>query len=311
MAIGRNRPSNRGGVRSWRDLNWFLLLYFGSIFFAIFVAPSVQRAIWCFHRAAPSPLTSYLIGQPFARIFDRIRWIPILAILPWVMGTSGHFHGFCKRNRPFCRPFSRFFLQGLLFAGLLVSCQLLFLGCHWKGVNLLWALVAGLLGSCVVGLLEEIVFREFLLSAAAKSLGRPAALLFSALFFAYVHFKFPGDCGRIFGPHVPLDRSLAVGYSMVFGVLKGGQWLPFCSLFFLGLILNLMRIRYGNLVGCIGFHSGIVFALIIQRKLVFINEMRFNSFFLSENLVASPACLILLVMIAIYHHVRLPKGSAA
>lgn len=299
------RESSPPNQRSWRELNGFLWLYFGSIFFAVLVAPFVQRALWWVHGIRPSSLTDYLVGKPFGKIFDRVRWLPILIFLPMVMRRSGFFDGFCRRNRRDGRGFFRSFALAVTVAGGLILCQALVLGVEWRQANFVNSLMASLLGALVVGALEEIVFREFLLRASLAAMGRRAALIFSALFFAYVHFKFPPNVGRIYGPHVSWDRSFDVGFSMIFGVLRNVAIFKLLSLFSLGYLLNLIRLYYGNLVRCIGFHSGIVFAFLTYRRLFRLSGKMNDVILGGMDLTDSAIGLLILILIIYYYHAKL------
>ena len=115
----------------------------------------------------------------------------------------------------------------------------------------------GALGSgALVGLIEETVFRGFLLSALRASWGFVAAAAASSALYAAVHF--------LAGPAAPTIIDWTTGFALAAASLSGlasaalADWSSFLSLFGLGLALCWVRQRTGSLYACIGLHAAFV-----------------------------------------------------
>ncbi|HLB31342.1 MAG TPA: CPBP family intramembrane glutamic endopeptidase [Gammaproteobacteria bacterium] len=114
------------------------------------------------------------------------------------------------------------------------------------------ALAAGLL----VGVIEELTYRGAILEGLLRHGGAGVAVMLSSLLYAGVHFiDFPAS-----DPQAGLHwysgvLMLAQGFH---ALQRLAIWDSFLTLFLLGLLLSLIRLRTGNLIACIGLHAGIV-----------------------------------------------------
>ena len=170
--------------------------------------------------------------------------------------------------------FLRDILQGL-FAGVLIlafiKLILLLSGVHqirsnldyfWSSLLLIFfkAILAGL----VIALIEESIFRGALFSSLYKKTNAIIAISLTSFVYAAVHFlKY---------------RELPEGSEITW--LTGMELLPdaffkfsypnitdhFLTLFTLGVLLSMIRLRNGNIALCIGIHAGIIMALKIAGK---------------------------------------------
>ncbi len=131
----------------------------------------------------------------------------------------------------------RIFLRGLLYAISFLSVLILVISVAFLGVwigdinqeNFYNAIALGL----GVGFAEELIFRGWLLVELSYLYGPRFAIVAQALIFSIVHIRF--------------DLQLLSLVSLLFG------------LFLLGLLLAFRRIfDKGSLLGCIGFHGGLV-----------------------------------------------------
>jgi hypothetical protein len=122
-------------------------------------------------------------------------------------------------------------------------------------ILLLKAILAGL----VIGLIEETLFRGALLGGFIAKMGTIAAVIFSSTIYAAVHFmKFRA---------LPADTDIN-WYTGLVMFPKGFYRFSdpaiidmFLTLFALGVLLSLVRIKKGNIYQCIGIHAGIVFTI--------------------------------------------------
>lgn len=123
------------------------------------------------------------------------------------------------------------------------------------------ALATGLL----VGLIEETFFRGALFAAIRRQGGAAAAVFWSALLYAAVHFLKPGALP----PGQELDWP-AAGRMVLDVFADGADWRnldSFVALVLVGVFLGLVRERTGHVGWCIGLHAGWVFVIQVARHL--------------------------------------------
>ena len=122
-----------------------------------------------------------------------------------------------------------------------------------------------LVGGLLIGLAEETLFRGALFSAIRRRRTAAAAVFWSALLYAAVHFLKPGALG----PGQAFDWTTTG--QMVFGVFTDfADWQNLDSLVALvlvGVFLGLVRERTGHVGWCIGLHAGWVFVIQVMRHL--------------------------------------------
>lgn len=252
-----------------RGVALLLLVYFGSLLIAAVLAPPVYFAVqWL----APD---SWLAGKSFEDYFDRLRWLPVLAGLPFLVRACGLWS--FDRLGVGCQAYDRhLFLRGF-FAGVFMLTavlvpQLLLSPWRWEPDSA-WKVIStlglSLLGAVLVALIEEMVFRGLIFRifyTATRYVG--LALVFSAVFFAYTHFKVPGEVLAEFEGPVGWTTGFWVAGWTIIGIGVNFEWVPFANLTALGLILAILFLRSGRLALSIGLHSGLVFFLLSYRRLV-------------------------------------------
>jgi len=111
----------------------------------------------------------------------------------------------------------------------------------------------------IVPLLEETIFRGFLVTALTESIGRWAGWILAAFIYAIAHFlRVPQQAGPVHW------WSGATGIVSIFGGLFQGDFLTgrFANLFLVGLILGGIFLRLGKLWLCAGLHGGWIFILL-------------------------------------------------
>ena len=130
-----------------------------------------------------------------------------------------------------------FFLRGFLLSIILISVILItIIGTkwgYWIGTISLDTLINSIFLILVVGFVEELIFRGWLLEELKKQFGLKKAIIAQSLIFSFVHIGFD----------LPFWEMLSI--------LTG--------LFLLGISLSLIRLKNKNsLWDCIGLHGGLV-----------------------------------------------------
>ncbi len=255
ILFGRKPPE-----RSWRGLVYLAVFFFGSLLFAAAASPLVYWGAAAWAEAFPHPFLRYLADHPFPRYFDRLRWLAVLAGLPWLLRACGlrswrrlGFTGDWKASL-------RWFAAGAVLAGAAVLAQALQAsppareGLGWP--LFFSVLPAALLTGLLVALIEETVFRGVVLRLFRAALRPWPAILLSALFFAWVHFK-----------KIPWQDSAVVSVGSGFyaaGATAISPFLAFSACRFINLLLagaafNLLFLRSRSLWPCAGLHAGWIF----------------------------------------------------
>ena len=124
--------------------------------------------------------------------------------------------------------------------------------------GLLQLMLTGLLTGLLVAVIEEIMFRGALLGGLSRQTNQAIALILVSLVYAAVHYLKFRD--------LPTDATIHwyTGITMLpaalFQFADPARYDAMLTLFFLGLLLGLIRLYTGNLLMCIGFHAGVVSA---------------------------------------------------
>lgn len=157
-------------------------------------------------------------------------------------------------------------LQGLA-AGLaiivVIETTLLLLGIHELDKerflsleHIARVLLSGLATGLLVAIVEELMFRGALLGGLSRRTNQALALVMVSLVYSAVHFlKFRA---------LPVDTDVAwyTGVTMIppalFQFAQPVRYDTMLTLFFLGLLLGLVRLKTGNLILCIGIHAGLI-----------------------------------------------------
>ncbi len=125
--------------------------------------------------------------------------------------------------------------------------------------------VQALVGGLMIGVLEETFFRGALYTAIRQREGLSAALIWSSLLYAVLHFMRPAELP----PGATLD-GMGAFWMFTHAFIDLFQWRnldSIVSLFLVGVLLALVRERRGQIGWCIGLHAGWVFVIQVTRKL--------------------------------------------
>ena len=239
----------------------FVMVLLGAMLVAAVLSPWMQWML--------SPLQVF----PLHRVFSRLTMLGVLAGTLWLL-----------RRKDLARrevlgydlpwpAFARRLLLGLA-AGLLLMtaalAPLFLLGVReWnpaRTAHLPLLLLKGLGSGLLVALIEETFFRGAMQGALLRQNARRLALFAVPAFYAAVHFL-----GR--ASSVPADEVNATsGFTALSGFfsLYAHPLLlldAFLALYFVGLLLALLRQRMGDIACCIGLHAGFVAMIAVFRKL--------------------------------------------
>ena len=241
----------------------FVAALFAAMLIAAIASPWVQTLL--------APVAVF----PLHRVFSRLTMLGVLAFTIWLLIR----YGLADRAvLGFIGPWSRFLRRALigLVAGIVlmkIAILPLFLlqvlawnqyaPTAWTG----WLpLVAKGLGSgIVVALIEESFFRGAMQGALQKIGATRWALFAVPLLYAAVHFlghaaSVPYEEVNAWSGFIALQGFFA-GFAQPLTILDA-----FVALWCVGLLLALVRRRWGDLSGCIGLHAGFVATIAAFRK---------------------------------------------
>jgi CAAX protease family protein len=255
-----------------KDLGKILTYFFGVIILGALLAPPLY---WAGQAVAAKGVLTFLADTDFQKFFNRGILISAIALLwptvRWLQIGSVRELGLDRDERWWRRCLAGFIIAAVLVLAL--GCVYVSLEIYrWKNENLPWGkLPPLLLSAAVVSLLEEGLFRAGILGLFRRSLSARAAVLWTSLIFAAVHFLKPDDEVKV--AHV----GWLTGFEMIPHVvhqfaepmlLLGG----FTTIFVLALMLGNVTVRTRSLWMAIGLHAGVVFAKMSFSKFTKRNE---------------------------------------
>jgi uncharacterized protein len=178
-------------------------------------------------------------------------------------------------------PWKTAFLQiavGCLIAGGILWCcgmMLTWLGAYSPDpheTKLGKLLTKTLIPAASASLLEEWLFRGLLLGLWLRYSRALAACIGTSLFFAFVHFLAPPEGAAIVNPSAPLAGFELLGKILLHFTNPTFFITDFATLFAVGMILAMARLRTGALWFSIGLHAGWILAFkgfsILHRPVV-------------------------------------------
>jgi hypothetical protein len=208
---------------------------------------------------------SEIVRADFARYFNRAVLVAALVVLPLYARRAGYTTRLLPSLKPTQAGAAQFGIGFFLAASLLLQ---LGWGLVHGGVYLLradapwWGLGTPLTAALGASVVEEILFRGFVLGLLLRSMRVSTAVFWTTFVFALVHFLKPPE-------HIVVQAN-AVGWGTGFWLI--GQILAnfghveflladFCTLFAVGLVLAQARVRTRALWCSMGLHAGWVFGL--------------------------------------------------
>ena len=246
-----------------RILAAFVVALPAGMLLAALAAPWVQQAL--------APLAVF----PLHRVFSRLTMLAVILIMAWLVWRNGlgdrRTLGYSGPWPDFLRRVAMGFAAGIGLM-LLAVVPLMLLDVRewnarvpvaWSG----WLLLAlkGLGSGIAVALIEETFFRGAMQGALQRAGALRLAVFAVPVYYAAVHFL-----GR--ATSVPFDEVDALsGFTAMAGFFAGFAdplriLDAFVALWFVGLLLALVRLRWGSLAGCIGLHAGFVAVIAVFRR---------------------------------------------
>jgi len=248
---------------AWRIFLAFVLALLAAMLFAAILSPWVQAAL--------APVQVF----PLHRVFSRLTMLGVIVISVWLLRHYRLFDrellGFAASRARFLRRMAIGLVAGL--ALMLVALWTLFLldVRVWNARVPTdaggWAvlLAKGLTTGLAVALIEETFFRGALQGALQRVGATRWALFAVPALYAAVHFL-----GRANGvPYGEVDfrsgfvalRGFFATYAQPLSILDAAL-----ALWCVGLLLALVRRRWGDIAACIGLHAGFVAAITVFRR---------------------------------------------
>lgn len=210
-------------------------------------------------------LADSVFDSPFRRVNDRVVLVLVLIFLAPAYKLSG-MRGRADFGIPKRSDRLRLFGAGL---GAAAASMLLVYGIGlFAGVYAPAPLAGGLagellkiiLGMLLIGVIEEILFRGFILNALRKSLGALPAILLSSALFASVHFIKPAEpavTDQWYSGLLLLSKPFAQA---------GPTFLPeVCTLFCMGTVLATLSHWTRSVYIAVGLHAGWVWIMMLFR----------------------------------------------
>ena len=170
--------------------------------------------------------------------------------------------------------FLRDLLRGL-FAGVLIlafiKLILILSGVHqirpnldyfWS--NLFLIFIKAILAGLVIGFIEESIFRGALFSGLYKKTNALIAISLTSFVYAAIHFLKYRDLPE--GTEITWLTGVEMLPDAFFKLFYPDIIDHFLTLFTLGVLLSMIRLRNGNIALCIGIHAGIVLTLKITGR---------------------------------------------
>lgn len=305
--LRENEYSNRGV--------WLIAyLYFGSLLFAAALAPVFAQAV---HFMDPEG-TSYLSGKPFSDFFDRGRLVCLLILFPVLIKRANLWSwkrlGYLS---PGWSHFRKWFPIGICMMAIIYGIDLS-LGVIerreiWTWGYQLERLGLGLGAAILIGFMEETFFRGFVFRAFYNAMGPWKAVVFSSMFFAYLHFKMPDEAWEHI-PHAEIgwDDGLVAIWSTLTTFTSNFDALLFFNLFLVGVLLQLAFLYTRNLWACVGLHAGWV--VVIQAFAKTFNQTEpASAFFGTERVVDGYLVSLFLIgfILTCYYLLRKREAAAA
>lgn len=264
---------------SWRGVLLLFGVYFGAMLLAAVLSPPIYACFQWWAEVHPNRLSTYLAGKALDDFFERIRMIPVVLGLPFLLKTCGllslrnlgvRFSGYGLGR------LMGWFLVGAGLVFVIAMGQLLFGETQARPNTGGWQLVKipmlALLSGLILGMLEEIVFRGMVLRMFYTAVRPWPAMILCSLFFAYTHFKLPGKLTEVALGAETWSSGLMVAYGTAFGIFYEFEPINFLNLFVLSGLLCLLTLRTGSLMGCIGFHAGAVWMMITYRNFIWVGD---------------------------------------
>jgi len=241
----------------------FIAALWGAMLLAALLSPWAQQAL--------APLGSF----PLHRVLSRLTMLGVAGITIWLLLRYGlakrEVLGFDLRWPQFLRRAAIGLLAGIVLMEIAILPLFLLHVREWNAQapshlsGWLPMIARGLGSGIAVALIEETFFRGAMQGALQKIGAIRWALFAVPLFYAAVHFI--GRAASV----AEDDINAWSGFTALAGFFSGYAHPlaildAFVALWCVGLLLALVRRRWGDIAGCIGLHAGFVMTIAVFRK---------------------------------------------
>lgn len=296
---------------SFRGIWLFLFVYLGAtIFAAIMTAPAFWTVQW-YDSINPSETTKWLLGKNVGVYFDRMRWVPIVIGLPWVLAKCGLFSlknlgiNFSLKS---LATFGRYFLFGLVLAGIIFSAQFAFgiskVKTGFDSSDLISCATTAIFASLILAFLEELIFRGLIFRVCYCFSQPIIAALLCSLFFAYKHFKITGNFMNLLpggGHTAPWDVGWFFAYYDAVAIGSCFHFVQFASLAMFGMLLCAIYVRTKTLLAPIATHAALVFMIQTYRSAFDISTTEMTKYLGNAGMTNGifPLCLLTILFLIV------------
>lgn len=264
--------------KSWRGV-WMLAgMLIGTLLIAAIISPWIYWGVLAWAKVAPNELVLYLAEKDFPRYFDRLRWLSVILLLPWVLKHCGLLSwsslGYSFSFREW-RLAIKWFGIGLAMLIIVALIQVFTMGLNiqlsFSSGQFTDILMIGIISGLLVAFVEETVFRGVVFRMFYTALNPTIAVIISALFFAAIHFKKIPESMAMYDV-ISIGSGFYVGFWVLFSVFTTFEIFKFINLFFAGLMLNFLFLGSRSLWPCIGLHAGWVCFRSVYHKVAETNN---------------------------------------
>lgn len=298
----RRRPPARTRSGLWLLLAFYLV----TLVVAAAITPPIYWWIHGWAVGGGGDLASYLADKELPRYFDRIRWLLVLAGLPWLcraagltsaraLGLAG---GAEKRRRLVVWLVVGVAMVAAIAGGQLASDTAEPRAGLTAGRVAEVALVA-LAAAALIAFFEELVFRGVVFQLALRSLPAWGAIPVAAAIFALLHFqRVPGEAWPDGAP-VTWTSGFRAAWESLASIPRTVDPAAGVALFLAGSVLCLLFLRHRSLLPPIGLHAGWVLAARLHAALVRVPEGAATAFWGGRHLIDGALPLALLFLLAV------------
>lgn len=300
---------------------WLLLAFFlVTLIAAAVVTPPLYWGIHGWAVDGGGDLAAYLADKELPRYFDRIRWLLVLAGLPWLcratgltsaraLGLTGGSGGWRRLLVWLTVGFS---MVAAIAAGQVAS------GTAEPRAGLTAGTVAevlltGLVAAALIAFFEELVFRGVVFQLAHRALPAWGSVPVAAAIFAVLHFqRVPGDAWPDGAP-VTWTSGFTVAWESLASIPRTIEPATGAALLLAGAILCLLFLRHESLLPPIGLHAGWVLAARLHGRFVRVPEGVDTTFWGGRHLIdgALPLALLFLLTVGMILAFRYSAASLA
>lgn len=308
----------RNGLKAWLQL---LAVPVVSLAAGIVLAPPLFNGMIRMGRAAP-----WLAGwrnMPFEPLATRVVLFTFMLLLAGLSIREGWFRSALAPAGSGPRTVRSFALWLMAAAGsvLVVDVWAVSTGVYvFRDPSISVAVrktATWLLTACVIGLVEETLFRGLLYRITRRAMAWPWAAVFVSVLFALLHFARPLHTEGVVYGHWYSGLEL-LRYTFGEAQLGAARFFPYAlTLFFMSLALCVVREVTGHIYVCAGLHAGWVWIIQAHDEWFSAGEA-VGAFFLEPDATARSgvacflmgvSCLVAIAVFTIAHRKAKPTGE--